>query len=68
MVLRCNRLYQNDEGINVGYNGYVNLIFDGPNLQVDYLDLYDTLLLTETWSVDNKGRWLVRNSAASTRI
>jgi len=32
------------------------------------LDLYDTLLLTETWSVDNKGRWLVRNSAASTRI
>ena len=52
----------------MGYNGYVNLIFDGPNLQVDYLDLYDTLLLTETWSVDNKGRWLVRNSAASTRI
>lgn len=50
-----NRAYRNDEGINVGYNGYVKLTFDGPNLQVDYLDLYDALLLTETWTVDKTG-------------
>lgn len=55
-VLYDDRRYPNQEGIDVGYNGYVNLAFDGPELRVDYLDLYNTLLLTEGWSVDPMGQ------------
>lgn len=54
-VLYDDRSYPNNEGIDVGYNGFINLIFDGPTLQVNYYDLYDTLLLTETWATDGKG-------------
>jgi len=51
-----NRKYQNDEQIDVGYNGYVNMTFDGPKVQVDYLDLHSTKILTESWTVDKKGK------------
>jgi hypothetical protein len=51
-----NRSYPNDEKIDVGYNGYVNLTFNGPDLRVDYFDLYNTLLLTELWTVGAGGQ------------
>ena len=47
-----NRRYENGEPINVGYNGYANLSFDGPSLYIEYRDLNCALLLTEEWSVD----------------
>jgi hypothetical protein len=47
-----NRRYENGEKVNVGYNGYVNLSFEGPSLHVEYRDLHCSLLFTEDWSVD----------------
>jgi hypothetical protein len=50
-----NRPYRNGEEIDVGYNGFVDLCFDGPKLLVNYYDLKDTLLLTEQWFSDAQG-------------
>jgi hypothetical protein len=36
----------------VTYNGLLNLSFRGPTLHVDYRDVDNTQLLTESWSVD----------------
>ena len=47
-----NRLYPSDEDINVGYNGYVNLSFNGPALHIAYYDQNQTRLITEDWHVD----------------
>jgi hypothetical protein len=47
-----NRRYHNGEPINVGYNGYANLSFDGPSLHIEYRDLNSDLLFTEEWRVD----------------
>ena len=49
-----NRRYPSDEDIDVGYNGYVNISFNGPALHVGYYDLNQTLLMTEDWHVDIK--------------
>lgn len=47
-----NRRYENGEAINVGFNGHVNLSFDGPVLRAEYVDLNGALLFTEDWRVD----------------
>ena len=47
-----NRKYDNGEPIDAGYNGHVNLAFDGPALRVEYRDVNDTLVMTEDWRVD----------------
>jgi hypothetical protein len=52
-----NRQYPNDEGITVGYNGYINLTFQGNKLTVEYRDVKTTdpsqpPLMTEQWTVD----------------
>jgi len=49
------RAYENDEDIDVGYNGFVNLQFNGPNLLVKYFDLYNKDLLHEEWTTDDHG-------------
>ena len=49
-----NRRYDNGEKINAGYNGYANLILDGPAMRVEYRDLHGALLFTEKWRVDLK--------------
>ena len=54
-VLYDDRKYKNDENIDVGFNGFVTFVFNGPRLEVNYYDLFDTLLLTEAWSTDTKG-------------
>jgi Calcineurin-like phosphoesterase len=54
-VLYDNRQYPNAENIEVGYNGFITLTLDGSRLGVNYYDLYDTLLLAETWSTNSKG-------------
>ena len=47
-----NRRYRNGEKINVGFNGFANLSFSGPELHVEYVDLNCDTLLTEDWRVD----------------
>ncbi len=48
-----NRRYPSDEeNINVGFNGFANLSFDGPALHVAYYDLNQSLLFTEDWHID----------------
>jgi len=47
-----NRRYSSDEKVDVGYNGYANLSFNGPHLHIAYYDLNQSLILTEDWHVD----------------
>ena len=47
-----NRRYPSDEDVDVGYNGYANLSFNGPALHIAYYDLNQTRVLTEDWQVD----------------
>jgi Calcineurin-like phosphoesterase len=46
------RVYQNDENLAIGFNGFVRLTVQANRLSVEYVDLNDTVLFTETWSVD----------------
>jgi hypothetical protein len=55
-VLYDNRRYLSKEDIDVGYNGFITLVFDGPSLDVNYYDLFNTLLLTERWTSDGRGQ------------
>jgi hypothetical protein len=49
------RRYDNGEGIDVGYNGYMHLEFMDKTLVVTHYDLYDNALLTESWSSAGDG-------------
>jgi len=57
-VVYDNRRYENDENLDIGYNGFANLVFHGPELKIQYFDLYNTRLLTERWTTDDKGNLL----------
>jgi hypothetical protein len=50
-----NRPFPNDEGIDVGYNGYGIVDFKGRELKVDYCDLTGAVVYGETISVDRSG-------------
>jgi hypothetical protein len=56
--LRCRkgtpdiRCYPSDEELDVGYNGYANLSFNGPALHMAYYDLNQSRVLTEDWHID----------------
>ncbi len=53
------RVNENATAPQVGYNGFVNLMFSGNRLDVRYLDLNNKTLTTETWTVDvDKGALL----------
>ena len=47
-----NRRYPTEEKVDVGYNGYANLSFNGPALHIAYYDLNQSRLLTEDWHID----------------
>ncbi|MDE3178765.1 MAG: metallophosphoesterase [Acidobacteriota bacterium] len=51
LVVYDDREYRAVSGIPVGFNGYANLIFEGPRLKIEYRDIRqkDNLLLTEQW-------------------
>lgn len=55
LVLYDDREYRRVSGMPVGHNGYVNLVFQGPHLRVEYRDLRKrgNLLLTETWETQD---------------
>ena len=47
-----NRRFPNDEGLDVGYNGYALLEFEGPSLRVEYKDITGAVVHSERWVVD----------------
>jgi len=49
------RRYPNDEGLELGYNGYADLTFAGPELTIDYRDLNGAAVYREQWRV-SEGR------------
>jgi len=46
------RLYPNDENLTVGFNGFAQLVLQGKRLTVRYLDVFGTVVFTESWSAD----------------
>ena len=58
------RKYPNNEGLNVGYNGFARLTFRRETLAVEYVDLEGTVLFQESWSVGGDGG-LQRTAAAA---
>jgi hypothetical protein len=49
------RLYQSDEHLKVGVNGFAELTFEGPALKIDYVDIEDAVIFSESWTVNEKG-------------
>ncbi len=45
------RRYPNDEGLELGYNGYVQLVFTGAALAIDYRDLHGERVYEERWEI-----------------
>ena len=52
-----NRRFPNDESLDVGYNGYALLAFEGPSLRVDYKDITGAVVHSERWSRRCDARW-----------
>ena len=52
-IVYDNRRYPSSEGIDVGFNGFVRLTFSKNRLLIDYRDLNNNQLLTESWEVNN---------------
>jgi hypothetical protein len=50
-----NRPFPNDEGIDVGYNGYGVIDFEGRELRAEYRDLTGEVVYHETIRVDRSG-------------
>lgn len=49
LIYTDNRPYPNDEGLTVGFNGHAELTFDANKLNVEYLDLQGTSVVSEQW-------------------
>jgi len=47
------RQYPNDENLTIGFNGFVKMALDANRLKVDYVDVDDAVVFSETWSVNN---------------
>jgi len=51
LVAHDERRYDTLDQTDVGFNGLAQVVFDGPRLTIDYRDIRDTSILTETWEV-----------------
>ena len=49
------RAYPLDDGTKVGKNGFVNITIDGPTLRLDYRDIDDISVLSETFAAGANG-------------
>jgi hypothetical protein len=47
------RRYQNDEDLNIGFNGHANVTVEAASLKIDYVDLKGNLVFSEHWACDN---------------
>jgi hypothetical protein len=46
------RVYRNDENLQIGYNGFTRLTLQGNLLSAEYVDLEGTVVFSETWRAD----------------
>ena len=46
------RVYPNDENLDVGFNGFARMALRDDKLTLDYLDVRGTRVFTETWTVE----------------
>lgn len=46
------RIYDNDEGLKVGYNGFARMRLQANRLLIDYVDRYDTVIFSEAWRTE----------------
>lgn len=46
------RIYENDERLKVGYNGFARMHLQANQLSVEYVDRYDTVIFSETWKTE----------------
>ena len=53
MLFTDPRRYPNDEGLELGYNGYVQLAFRGAALAIDYRDLHGERVYEERWEISD---------------
>jgi hypothetical protein len=49
------REYPNNEGLQVGINGFAALTFERETLKIEYVDVADTVIFSETWKTDSAG-------------
>ncbi len=49
-----NRKYENGEKIDAGYNGFAQMVLDGPSMALEYRDLNGAAVFREKWHVDLK--------------
>jgi len=49
------RLYHNDEHLKVGVNGFAALAFKGKALVIDYVDIEDKIIFSESWTIGDQG-------------
>jgi hypothetical protein len=52
VVFTDTRRFPDDEDLDVGYNGFAVLTFEGPRLGVEYRDLTGATIYTEQWRAD----------------
>ncbi len=55
------RIYENDENLKLGFNGFARLTLNREQLHVDYVDLHGLTLFSEDWRAD--GGLLTRTTA-----
>lgn len=46
------RTYPNDENLTIGFNGFAKMVLDANRLKVDYVDVHNLVIFSETWSVN----------------
>jgi hypothetical protein len=46
------RHYRNDENLTIGLNGFARIVLDGNRMSIDYVDLHDETIFSETWLVE----------------
>jgi hypothetical protein len=62
------RLYPNDENLTIGFNGFVKMALDANRLKVDYVDIHDDVVFSETWEVINGSLTRVPGQTRFSRI
>ena len=46
------RIYQNDENLKIGYNGFARMRLQVDQLSVEYVDHHGTVICSEGWTTD----------------
>ena len=49
------RPYENQENLKVGINGFAALTFDRNAFEIEYVDVFDAVIFSESWTTDGTG-------------